>query len=175
MARSARRQLSRRQRALLGTYQCADGKFVAVGAIEPQFYRCLLDICGVDDPAFKDQWRADAWPGLREKLAAVFRSKTRAEWMARFDGTDACVTPVLSMNEAPLHPHNVARTTFAMTEAGAQPAPGPRFESTEGTLPQPAPAPGRDTHAILREVGYGAGAIEDLLRSGAAYQPADGT
>jgi alpha-methylacyl-CoA racemase len=157
-----------------GTYQCADGKFVAVGAIEPQFYRCLLDICGVDDPAFKDQWRADAWPGLREKLAAVFRSKTRAEWAARFDGTDACVTPVLSMDEAPLHPHNVARATFAMTEAGAQPVPGPRFGANESTLPQPAPAAGRDTRAILREFGYETGAIEDLLRSGAAYQTADG-
>ncbi|MBR0687745.1 CoA transferase [Bradyrhizobium manausense] len=158
-----------------GTYECADGKFVAIGAIEPQFYRSLLDICGVDDPAFKDQWRTDAWPGLRDKLATVFRSKTRAEWVARFDGTDACVTPVLSMDEAPLHPHNVARATFAMTESGAQPVPGPRFEGTEGRLPAPAPAAGRDTRAILREAGYETGAIEDLLRCGAAYQFADGT
>ena len=158
-----------------GTYECADGKFVAVGAIEPQFYRSLLDICGIDDPAFKEQWRTEAWPDLRAKLAAVFRSKTRAEWGARFDGTDACLTPVLSMNEAPLHPHNVARATFATTEAGAQPAPGPRFDSTKGSLPAPAPAAGRDTRAILREVGYETGAIDDLLRSGAAYQSADGT
>ncbi|RZN30747.1 CaiB/BaiF CoA-transferase family protein [Bradyrhizobium sp. Leo121] len=158
-----------------GTYECADGKFVAVGAIEPQFYRSLLDICGIGDPAFKDQWRAEAWPALRDKLAAVFRSKTRAEWVARFEGTDACVTPVLSMNEAPLHPHYVARATFAMTEAGSQPAPGPRFESTKGGLPAPAPATGRDTRVILREVGYETGAIEDLLRNGAAYQPTDGT
>jgi alpha-methylacyl-CoA racemase len=158
-----------------GTYECADGKFVAVGAIEPQFYRSLLDICGIDDPAFKEQWRTDAWPGLRVKLAAVFRSRTRAEWTARFDGTDACVTPVLSMSEAPLHPHNVARATFVTTEAGAQPAPGPRFGNTKGSLPASAPDAGRDTRAILREVGYETGAIEDLLRSGAAYQSANGT
>jgi alpha-methylacyl-CoA racemase len=158
-----------------GTYECADGKFVAVGAIEPQFYRCLLEICAVDDPAFQDQWRTDTWPSLRDKLAVVFLSKTRAEWVARFDGTDACVTPVLSMNEAPLHPHNVARATFAMTRTGAQPAPGPRFESTKVEPPAPAPAAGRDTRAILREFGYDHDAIEDLFRSGAAYQPEDGT
>jgi len=155
-----------------GTYECADGKFVAVGAIEPQFYRILLDICGVGDPTFTDQWSVDAWPGLREKLAVVFRSKTRAEWVARFDGTDACVTPVLSMSEAPLHPHNVARATFVMTEAGAQPAPSPRFEGAGGKLPPPASAAGQDTRVILREAGYESGAIEDLLRSGAAYQTA---
>jgi alpha-methylacyl-CoA racemase len=156
------------------TYECADGKFVAVGAIEPQFYRSLLEICGIDDPSFKDQWRTDAWPGLREKLAAVFRSKTRAEWVARFDGTDACVTPVLSMNEAPLHPHNIARGTFAMAETSAQPTPGPRFGSANSSLPAAAPVAGCHTRAILREVGYEAGAIENLLRSGAAYQSSDG-
>jgi alpha-methylacyl-CoA racemase len=157
-----------------GTYECADGKFVAVGAIEPQFYRSLLDICGVDDPAFKDQWRMDAWPDLREKLAIVFRSKTRAEWVSRFDGTDACVTPVLSMNEAPLHPHNVARGTFAMMESGAQPAPGPRFEGTKSSKLAPAPTAGRDTREILREIGYETSAIDDFLRSGAAYQHSNG-
>lgn len=153
-----------------GTYECADGRFVAVGAIEPQFYRTLLDICGIDDPAFADQWRTDAWPGLREKLASVFRSKTRAEWETQFDGTDACVTPVLSMSEAPRHAHNVARGTFAMAEAGAQPAPGPRFERATGRLPHPAPTTGRDTRNILREIGYETADIDDLLRSGAAYQ-----
>jgi alpha-methylacyl-CoA racemase len=157
-----------------GTYECADGKFVAVGAIEPQFYRTLLDICGVDDPAFANQWRADLWPSLREKLADAFRSKTREAWVAQFDGTDACVTPVLSMDEAPLHPHNVARGTFAMTDTGVQPVPGPRFVGATQPVPSPAPASGQQTRKILLESGYENARIEELLRSGTAYQTGEG-
>lgn len=112
------------------TYETADGGHVAVGAIEPQFYAALRRVAGVDaDPAFDAQFDASAWPALKDRLAALFLTRTRDEWAALTEGTDACVTPVLSMAEAPDHPHNRARGAFVTREGVVQPAPAPRFRS----------------------------------------------
>lgn len=112
------------------TYECADGRHLAVGAIEPQFYAELRLIAGLDDPAFDAQRDAAAWPGLKEKLAAVFRTRTRDEWVAAFEGSDACVAPVLGIGEAIDHPHNVARGAFVARDGVMQPAAAPRFSGT---------------------------------------------
>ncbi len=108
-------------------YETADGKQVAVGALEPRFYAELLRVLGLDDPALADNTDREAWPLIRAALARAFRTRTRDEWEAAFAGTSACVAPVLALNEAPRHPHNAARGTFVETPAGFLPAPAPRF------------------------------------------------
>ena len=110
-------------------YATADGGHVAVGAIEPQFYAELLRILEID-PADAPQWDRARWPELKERFSQIFRRRTRDEWTARFEGSDACVTPVLSLDEAHDHPHNVARGTFTNGAGGACPAPAPRFSRT---------------------------------------------
>jgi alpha-methylacyl-CoA racemase len=119
-------------------YACRDGRFVAVGALEPRFYAALLEGLGVP-AAEAPQHDTAAWPGLHARLAAVFASRDRDDWAAQFADTEACVTPVLSLAEAPNHPHNLARGTFVGAEP-IQPAPAPRFDGESPTLsPQPAP------------------------------------
>ena len=108
-------------------YRCADGKWIAVGALEQQFYAAFLDGLGIDDPAFRPIAPRASWSALRERIAAVILTRTRDEWCAAFEGTDACVSPVLDLDEAPHHPHNVARRTFAHRDGMLQPAPAPRF------------------------------------------------
>jgi alpha-methylacyl-CoA racemase len=149
-----------------GTYECADGRFVSVGAIEPQFYRALLERCGIEDPQFQRQWDAGEWAALREKLAAVFRTRTRDEWCALLEGTDACFAPVLSMGEAPGHPHNASRSTFVSPGGVVQPAPAPRFDRTPAELPPPAPRVGEHTAELLALAGYAADEIDALRASG---------
>ena len=112
------------------TYQCSDGKWLSVGAIEPQFYALLLERTGITDPAFNAQWDREQWPVLKEKLAAVLLALTRDEWCALLEGSDACVAPVLDMDEAPQHPHNCSRNTFIEVDGITQPAPAPRFSRT---------------------------------------------
>ncbi len=119
------------------TYQCRDGKWLSVGAIEPQFYALLLEKTGITDPEFQQQWDRSRWPQLKEKLAEVIGKRTRDEWCAIFDGTDACVTPVLDMDEAPQHPHNRSRNTFAEVAGVVQPAAAPRFSRTPPARPTP--------------------------------------
>ena len=108
-------------------YACSDGGFVAVGPLEPRFYAELLAGLGLDDEDLPDQYDTSAWPGLRDRFSAVFATRTRDEWEAVFEGTDACVAPVLSLAEAPLHPHNVARRAFVDEAGMVRPAPVPRF------------------------------------------------
>ncbi|HWA89433.1 MAG TPA: CaiB/BaiF CoA-transferase family protein [Rhizomicrobium sp.] len=112
------------------TYETADGKHIAIGAIEPQFYAELLKRLGIADPAFDAQMDRSAWPTLKEKIAAVFRTRTRDEWRALLEGTDACFAPVMSMAEAPSHAHMAARGAFTTTDGVVQPAPGPRYSAT---------------------------------------------
>jgi alpha-methylacyl-CoA racemase len=112
------------------TYETADGKHIAVGAIEPQFYSELLKRLGIADPAFDAQMDRAAWPSLKEKIAAVFKTRTRDDWRALLEGTDACFAPVMSMAEAPLHAHMAARGAFATVAGVVQPAPGPRYSAT---------------------------------------------
>ena len=128
------------------TYATADGRFVAVGALEPAFYAALLGGLGLADAGLPGQYDRERWPELRERLAAAFATRTRDEWAAHFAGTDACVAPVLSPAEAPAHPHNRARETFVRVGGVPQPAPAPRF----GRTPPPVPAP--PAEATVEEV-----------------------
>ena len=134
------------------TYRCADGKFIAVGALEPQFYALLRERCGLDDPEFAVQMETGRWPVQRERLAALFLQKPQADWCRLLEGTDACVTPVVDWDEAVRHPHNVARQTFAEVDGVMQAAPAPRLSRT----PAAAPHAGcvvdpRDAAAIARD------------------------
>jgi alpha-methylacyl-CoA racemase len=118
------------------TYACADGRHVAVGAIEPQFYALLREKCGIaNDPVFDAQMDRQAWPLLKLRLAEVFRTRTRDEWCVLLEGTDACFAPVLDWDEAPEHPHNQARKTFTSLQGVLQPAPAPRFDRTPADAP----------------------------------------
>ncbi len=133
------------------TYACADAKHIAIGALEPKFYAELLRLCGIDDAAFDAQLDARGWPMLKLRLADLFRSRTRDEWCALLEGTDACFAPVLDWDEAPQHPHNRARETFVEVDGVIQPAPAPRFSRTPPA--RPGPTSGRPAHAddIARE------------------------
>lgn len=144
-----------------GVYECADGKHLALGAIEPQFYRELLERCAIRDPAFEAQWQESQWPALRERMAAQLRTRTRDAWCELLEGTDACVAPVLDMNEAPAHPHLRARGTFAMTDGVVRPGPSPRFEHSAPAV-SPAPATGAHTMHVLREQGLTDSEIDRL-------------
>ena len=114
------------------TYKCADGRWVSIGSIEPQFYALLLEKTGIKDPEFQRQMDRSAWPALREKLAAVIATKSRDEWEEIMGGTDVCFAPILDLDEAPRHPHNAARQTFVEVAGVTQPAPAPRFSATPG-------------------------------------------
>jgi alpha-methylacyl-CoA racemase len=131
-------------------YECADGGYLSVGSLEPQFYALLLKDTGLaGDGAFAAQMDKSAWPALSEKLAAAIKTKTRDEWTKVFEGTDACVAPVLSMGEAPKHPHNLARGTFVEVDGVTQPGPAPRFSETPCAI-QPTAAAGEE---VLRDWG----------------------
>ncbi len=145
------------------TYLCADGRFVSVGAIEAPFYALLRQKLGLaEDKAFDAQHDPTAWPALRQRMAAIFLTRTRDEWCALLDGSDACFTPVLSLAEARDHPHNVARDTFITVGGAAQPAPAPRFSRTDAAPPRSAPTAGADTDAVLGELGLSPERIADL-------------
>ena len=126
------------------TYACADGKYIAIGAIEPQFYAELRERCGIHDPLFDGQMDAARWPLLKLRLADVFRTRTRAEWCALLEGSDACFAPVLDWDEAPQHAHNQARETFVSLDGVVQPAPAPRFSRTPSARPEPPAATSLD-------------------------------
>lgn len=134
-------------------YECSDGLYVSIGAIEPQFYALLLEKAGLSDPEFKAQMDRSKWPSLKQKLADVIATKTREEWCDIMEGTDICFAPVLSLAEAPSHPHNKARETFVEFEGVVQPAPAPRFSKTPGTIQGPAPGADQHRDAILGEWG----------------------
>jgi alpha-methylacyl-CoA racemase len=148
-----------------GVYRCADDKFVAVGALEPQFFDALISGLGLDPDAFPDRWNPKSWPDLRARLEAAFATRPRDDWARAFAPTDACVTPVLDMAEAPVHPHNIARETFALEATGPQPTPAPRFSRTPGAIAGPPVRLGADGEAILRERGFSDERIEALRRA----------
>src|SRR5262249_2926856 len=134
-------------------YETSDGRYVAVGALEPQFYDALLKGLELDGELLPPRTDRSRWPELRERFGQVFRSRTRAEWSRVFEGTAAAVPPVLSMDEAPAHPHNTARGTFVNVDGIPQPAPAPRFSRTPSTSSRP-PASGADTAAVLSSLGF---------------------
>jgi alpha-methylacyl-CoA racemase len=136
-----------------GAFECADGEWVAIGSIEPQFYKLLLQGVGIDPGSSDASQESANWPKMRERLQAVFLRQPRAHWCALMEGTDICFAPVLSMSEAPEHPHNVARETFVREFDVLQPAPAPRFARTPGAIAGPPPAPGEHTAQVLKEWG----------------------
>ena len=144
------------------TYVCADGKYVAIGAIEPHFYAVLREHCSIDDPLFDQQMDPRVWPMLRVRLADVFRMRTREEWCTLLEGTDACFAPVLDWDEAPQHRHNQARHTFVTIDGVVQPAPAPRFSRTPPAQPRSASDPEMDDAAILHAWGVTVGAVDCL-------------
>jgi alpha-methylacyl-CoA racemase len=154
-----------------GVYRTADDKHVAVGAMEPQFYAELCERLGVE--VAHDADKPTAWEAHRTVLAARFREKTRAEWEEQLGSPGCCATPVLSLAEAPRHPHNVARGTFIEVDGVVQPAPAPRFSRTMPAGPTDPALPGDHTREILAGLGLDEGAIAGLLDSGAARQSSD--
>ncbi|WP_436399638.1 CaiB/BaiF CoA transferase family protein [Roseobacter sp. S98] len=146
-------------------YECADGEYISVGALEPQFYAELLRIAGLDAPG--DQMDKAAWPHRVAAFAETFRRKTRDEWAEIFAGSDACVAPVLNFAEATLHPQNVDRGTFSAPRGIMQAQPAPRFSRSETRAPAAPGAPGADTNAVLSEIGYSDADIAAMRDSGA--------
>ncbi len=158
------------------TYATSDGKYVAVAAIEPAFYQALIRLAGLDPNRFGDQGlgplpvTSPRWPALKAELAAVFLTKTRAEWCALLEGTDACVAPVLTVSEASQHPHNVARKAFITLNGVRQNAPAPRFSATVPAVPRAPVRPGADSRAVLLQAGFADTEIDALLKTGAVVQ-----
>jgi alpha-methylacyl-CoA racemase len=147
-------------------YKCADGRWVAIGSIEPQFYALLREKAGLSDPDFDAQTDRERWPALKEKLARVFATKTRDEWCSIMEGTDVCFAPVLEIGEAPAHSHNVARHAFVTVEGVVQPAPAPRFDATPGAIQGPPPAIGGHNLSGLRDWGFAPERVQELKSKG---------
>jgi Predicted acyl-CoA transferases/carnitine dehydratase len=138
-------------------YECSDGKYISIGSIEPQFYSELLRLTGLEqDEAFADQMTRSSWPKLKERIGDVFRTKSRDEWCEIMDATDVCFAPVLSLAEAPQHPHNQHREVFTEVAGVMQPNPSPRFSRTKEGIQGPPSHEGQDTDAVLRSAGYDA-------------------
>ena len=147
-------------------YETSDGRYVAVGAIEAKFYENLLAGLGLKAADLPAQMDRDAWPAMRERFAAVFATRTRDEWVAAFEGVDACVSPVLSPSEAPTHPYNSARQVFS-TDGVTQPRPAPRFSATPTNLSRPPQRAGSGTREGLAAWGVDLGRQAQLRAAGA--------
>jgi len=157
-------------------YECADGKYVSIGSIEPQFYAELLRLTGLDtDPEFAQQMNKEQWPRLKVRLADVMRTKTRDEWCAAMEHTDVCFAPVLTMTEAAAHPHNVARGTFIDVAGVTQPAPAPRFSRSTARIDSPPAHSGQHTREILADWGFAVDRIAQLVAVGVVAAAPNGT
>jgi alpha-methylacyl-CoA racemase len=148
-------------------YETADGKYVSLGSIEPQFYAELRRLAGLEGNEWDSQMDRSQWPARKEQLAEVFRQKTRDEWCSIMEHTDVCFAPVLSIKEAPQHPHNQARQTFVDVAGITQPAPAPRFSRTPGSVQRPPAHPGQHTAEALAEWGFDETDIAKLKETGA--------
>jgi alpha-methylacyl-CoA racemase len=148
-------------------YETADGRYVSVGSIESQFYAELLRLTGLEGEDLPAQNDRSQWPALKERLAGIFRTKTRDEWCALMEGTDVCFAPVLSIPEATEHPHNVARGTFVEVAGITQPGPAPRFSRTPGEIRRPPAHAGQHTDEVLTEAGFDADRLAKLREAGA--------
>lgn len=149
------------------TYETQDGKYISIGPIEPQFYALLLEKAQLDPEVFGQQHNATQWPEMKSKLAAVFKTHSQEYWCELMEGTDICFAPVLSIDEAPLHPHNIARQTYIEVDGVTQPAPAPRFDRTPSRVQFGARAAGADTQAVLADWGFDAEEINRLESEGA--------
>lgn len=149
------------------TYRTADDRYVAVGSLEPQFFAQLLEGLDLDAAKLPAQYDVEGWPELRREFTTRFATRTRDDWVDIFAGTDACVTPVLAMTEAPLHQHNHERQTFLDVDDVTQPAPAPRFSRSAPDPPTRAPGVGEHTDSVLDELGISPQQIQRLRQTGA--------
>lgn len=149
-----------------GCYECSDGQYISIGPLEPQFYTLLLQLSGIDDPAFAKQMDKARWPEMKEKFARLFKGKTRDQWCALLEGTDACVAPVLGWDEAKHYPHNVARNVYVEIDGLVQPAPAPRFSRTPGSAGKTPQSIGQHTREVLFGAGFTVEEIERLTTAG---------
>jgi alpha-methylacyl-CoA racemase len=148
-------------------YETADGRWISVGANESRFWRNLLAVLGIDESELPGQHDRTGWPAMRDRFAAVFRTRTRDEWCARAAGREACLAPVLSLTEAPRHEHLCARGTFVEVGGVVQPAPAPRFSRTPGAVQRPPAEPGQHTDEALGDWGFTPAEIAALRDRGA--------
>lgn len=150
-------------------FECADGRYITLGAIEPQFYALQLQKLGLPDVDPRRQYQSADWPELKSRVASIVRGKTQAQWCAELEGSDVCFAPVLSLAEAPAHPHNAQRQLFVDLEVEGssqrQPAPAPRFSRTPARRPTPGSRIGQDTDAVLASLGYTLANIAALRES----------
>jgi alpha-methylacyl-CoA racemase len=156
------------------TYETADGRFVAIGSLEPQFFRLLLEKTGIPHAGFADAgfhslyaaMNSSAWPELRRQLAAAFRQKTRDEWRALMEGSDVCFAPVLTLAEVHEHAHHQARKAVIEIDGVMQNAPAPRFSISHTERPDPPPRHGQDSGSVLEALGFSSAEIEELRKDG---------
>jgi alpha-methylacyl-CoA racemase len=149
------------------TYQCKDGRWIAIGAIEPQFFALLLNKLGITDFPRERQSDRSTWPALRARIETAVRTRTQAEWVAAMEGSDACVAGVIGLTDAPTHPHNVERRTFVTIDGIVQPAPAPRFSLTPGRIQETDPAIGAHNVSGLMAWGLSRDAVAALEACGA--------
>ena len=147
-------------------FECSDGEYVSIGSIEPQFYAELREKLELTDEKWDQQMSRSMWPELKAELAAIFKRRTRGEWCELMEHSDICFAPVLSMEEAPKHPHNVHRGTFVERNGVVQPGPAPRFSRTEAEIQRPPAHAGQHTDELLADVGYAAEEISALRQAG---------
>lgn len=148
------------------TYECADGEYVSIGSIEPQFYALLKARAGLSEEEFGDQNNQSQWPAMKEKLTAVIKQKTQAQWSEIMEGTDVCFAPVLNFVDAPKHPANIARSTYIEVDGLVQPAPAPRFGRTPSEVRHSGHDVGQDTDVVLTEMGFGEQELASLKADG---------
>ena len=148
-------------------YETSDGKYVSVGSIETKFYAELLQLSGLQHAELPRQNDKNSWPAMNDRLAAIFRSKTRDEWCKIMEGSDVCFAPVLDMGEAPAHPHNKHRGTFVEVDGVVQPGPVPRFSRTPSAIQGPPAVAGQHTAEALRDWGFSGNEVEQLQKAGA--------
>ncbi|MBT7719065.1 MAG: CoA transferase [Halieaceae bacterium] len=149
------------------SYECADGEYISIGSIEPQFYALLKQHAGLSEEDFGDQNNAEKWPEMKAKITEVFKQKTQAQWCEIMEGTDVCFAPVLNFIDAPSHPANVARNAYIEVDGITQPAPAPRFSRTPSEVRNGGSAAGADTETILAEMGFSENEVDELKNAGA--------
>ena len=152
-----------------GTFACADGKFIAIGSIEGKFHDELVRITGLAGAPTEERNDRAAWPDKKARLAEIIKTKTRDEWDDLMSGSDVCYAPVLDLDEAPRHPHNVARQSFIEVDGVLQPGTAPRFSQTPGGVSGPPPAPGQHSDQILADWGFADDEIVRLRDAGAVH------
>lgn len=153
------------------TYETQDGRYISLGSIEPQFYALLIEKAGLNADEFTPQMDVSRWPQYKDKLAEVFKQKTRDQWTEIMEGTDVCFAPVLSLGEVQDHPHNKARESFVELDGVVQPSPAPRFSRTVPRLTSSSRLAGEDSREVLAAAGYTAAEIESLIEAGAISLP----